>query len=145
MEKLTDPNPYEILGITPDADRETIKRALAEKQRQSKTQLERQRALHARQTLSSIQKRLIVDAFMPDFLEEGRESEILAELEDVEDFDWRDIVDPDEILKHDLQALMLATLKFNMENIPKPEKKIILLSEFDGLDEFIEEWLNSDD
>ena len=141
MDKLTDPNPYDVLDITPDADRDVIKRAMAEKQRQSKTQVERQQARNARQTLSLPAKRLVVDALMPDFMGAHPNADIQIELDQDVSVDWREIANPDEVLQHDLQALMLATLMHNIGDIPEPEAKVELVDDFDGLDEFFEDWL----
>lgn len=141
MDKLTDPNPYDILNITPDADRDAIKRALAEKQRQSKTQLDRQQARNARQTLSLPNKRLIVDALAPDFTGAHTTAGIKNELDRDVSIDWCEVANPDEVLKHDLQALMLATLMHNIGELPEPEGKVTRIDDFDGLDGFLEEWL----
>lgn len=141
MDKLTDPNPYDVLDITPDANHATIKSALAEKQRISKTQLDRQQARNARQTLSLTAKRLIVDALMPDFIGAHATEGIQIELGQNVSVDWREVANPDKVLQHDIQALMLATLMHNIGSIPEPEGKIELIDDFDGLDEFIEEWL----
>lgn len=141
MDKLTDPNPYEILDINPDADRSAIKRALAEKQRQSKTQLDRQQARNARQLLSLTDKRLIVDALMPDFTGVHATVEIKIELDQHVSVDWKDIANPEDVLRHDIQALMLATLMHNIGELPEPEEDISLNDNFDGLDEFLDKWL----
>ena len=141
MDKLTDPNPYEVLDITPDADRATIKRALAEKQQQSNTQLDRQQARNARQTLSLTAKRLVVDALMPDFVGAHPADDIQIKLDQDVSIDWRDIANPDGVLRHDIKALMLATLMHNLGEVPEPEREITRIDDFDGLDEFIEEWL----
>ena len=137
MDKLIDPNPYDVLDITPDADRDVIKRAMAEKQRQSKTQLDRQQVRNARLTA----KRLVVDALMPDFVGAHPNADIQIELDQDVSVDWREIANPDDVLQHDLQALMLATLMHNIGDIPKPEATVELIDNFDGLDEFIEDWL----
>lgn len=141
MDKLTDPNPYDVLDITPDADRDVIKRAMAEKQRQSKTQVERQQIRNARQTLSLPAKRLVVDALMPDFVSAHPNADIQIELDQDVSLDWRELANLEEVLQHDLQALLLATLMHNIGDIPEPEDELELVEAFDGLDEFIEEWL----
>lgn len=143
MDKLTDPNPYEILDISPDADRTTIKRALANKQRKNRDrdQADRQQALKARNTLFSTEKRLMVDALIPDFQETGSTIDISLDLDNVEPISWRDIANPDELLWEDMQALIHATLRHILSEVPKPENQVTLSAEFDGLNEFLEDWL----
>lgn len=145
MDKLTDPNPYEVLGISPNADRRAIKLALAEKQRKNRSQIERQQALNARNALSFAEKRLLVDALIPHFSESSHETDSQVSLEHfidpAEPLDWRDIVDPDTVIAHDLQALIEVTIRHTIGNVPMPECQPTLLKAFDGLDEFLEAWL----
>lgn len=141
MDKLTDSNPYEVLGISLDADRTSIKRALADKQRQNKDQSNRQQALKARNALFSTEKRLVVDALTPDFLGAGSAIDISLDLDNVEPISWRDIANPDELLREDMQALVHATLRHILSEVPKPESQVTLSAEFDGLNEFLEDWL----
>lgn len=143
MDKLTDPNPYEILNIKPDSNRKTIKRALADRQRENKTQAERQQALQARNALFSIEKRLITDALTPTSLmpDSVRDSDL--KLSDSRHrVDWRDIADPDEILQDAVSALIAATIWHTRGDVQEPDTHIDILTDFDGLDEFITEWLN---
>ena len=111
MDKLTDPNPYEILNIKPDSDRKTIKRALADRQRENKTQAERQQALQARNALFSTEKRLITDALTPTSLmpDSVRDSDLKLS-DSRHQVDWQDIADPDEILQDAVSALIAATI-----------------------------------
>ena len=114
MEKLTDPNPYEILDISQDADRNTIKRALGKKQRTNKTQQERQQAAIARKTLFSIEKRLVVDALTPNF-PDASEPQIKIKSSDM--IDWKDVINLDRIRRHDLDEFILAKVKHNMRQV----------------------------
>ncbi len=142
MDKLTDPNPYEILKITPNAERTTIKRALAACQRENKTQTDRQQALLARNMLFSTEKRLIADALTPTFLMQDASSEPVLEItNNFAPIDWHEIVDPDAILRDDLEALIVATIQHTLGKVPEPKEKISATTEFDGLSDFINEWL----
>lgn len=143
MDKLTDPNPYEILQITPDADRQTIKRALAERQRESKSQIERQQALKARNLLSSEESRLLVDALIPNFADGVSETELIAELglTSIDETDWFSLLDERQILQQDFRAYLEVIIRHTLGEIPPPAHDLQLTSDFDGLDEFLAAWL----
>jgi hypothetical protein len=142
MDRLTDPNPYDILGIRPDADRAAIKRALAEKQRKNRSQADRQQALKARNTLFSTEKRLVADALVPDFASAAEQEQhgIERMIESVAPFDWREIADPDAIMMQDMQAIIEATLRHTLGTITTSAHQVAFTTAFDGLDEFLEEW-----
>jgi hypothetical protein len=143
MDKLNDPNPYEILEISPNADRAAIKVALAARQRKNKTQLERQQALQARNVLYSPEKRLVADALTPTFLMHAASSNAHLEVKQKPtDVDWREIADPAVVLQADLEALIKATIQHTVGTVEPPETPLNLLTEFDGLDSFLNEWLN---
>ena len=145
MDKLTDPNPYEVLGISSNADRRAIKQALAETQRKNKNQSNRQQALHARNVLSSTEKRLLVDALIPNFPgsspEDGAHVTLEHLIDPVDPLDWREVACPDTVIAHDLQALIEVTIWHTLGNMPVPECTTTLIPAFDGLDEFLEAWL----
>jgi hypothetical protein len=143
MEKLTDPNPYDILQITPDADRQAIKRALAERQRENKGQTERQQALKARNALSSVETRLLVDALTPNFVDGVSEAELIAELSQspIDDIDWLSLLDEDRILRQDFRAYLEAIIQHTLGKIPPPVHDPQITSDFDGLEEFLATWL----
>lgn len=141
MDKLTDPDPYHVLGITPDADRKTIKQALAASQRKNKSQADRQQALQARNALVSTEKRLIADTVMPSFLVQGTPDEFHWEMTPSVAVDWREIADPEAILRDDLEALIMATIQHTLGKVSEPERQVTMTDEFDGLDDFINEWL----
>lgn len=143
MDKLTDPNPYEILQIPTDSNRQAIKRALAERQRESKSQGDRQQALKARNLLSSRETRLLVDALTPDFIDGVSETELIAELELIpdEEIDWFSLLDERQIVQQNLCAYLEVIVKHTLGEIPPPEHDLQLMSDFDGLDEFLVAWL----
>jgi len=143
MEKISDPNPYEILRISPDANRLTIKHALADRQRENKGQYERQQSLKARNLLSSVETRLLVDALTPDFTEGVTDAELIAELgqNDVDDFDWIALVDENKVLERDFRAYLEVVIHYTLGEIPPPSHDPQLISDFDGLDEFLAAWL----
>jgi curved DNA-binding protein CbpA len=143
MDKLTDPNPYEILGINPNADKQQIKLALAERQRGGADQASRQKALTARKVLSSLEKRLFVDSLLPDFGTDLNEDALLEELRtsNTEVKNWEAYLDEETVLTQDLQALIAATLRYTCNQIPLPFSQPPLSPEFDGLEDFLNEWL----
>jgi len=143
MDKLTDPNPYEILQITPDADRQAIKRALAERQRENKGQVERQQALKARNALISLETRLLVDALTPNFIDGVSEAELIGELgqSSIEEIDWFTLLDEDQIVQQDFRAYLETVVRHTLGEVPPPAHDPQLTSDFDGLDEFLAAWL----
>ncbi len=146
MEKITDPNPYDILGISPDADRRAIKQALADRQRANRNQVERQQALSARNALVSTEKRLIVDALTPNFTASTEDAAMQANLEDLiepaEALSLQDFVGFNTVVAQDLEALIDVTIRHTIRIPPAPTRKLELTTEFDGLDEFLAVWLS---
>ena len=143
MDKLTDPNPYEILQITLNADRQTIKGALAERQRESKSQVERQQALKARNLLASKESRLLVVALTPDFTDGVSEAELIAELgqDQADKTDWFSLLDEEQIIQQDFRAYLEVIVRHTLGEIPPPAHDLELTSDFDGLEEFLAGWL----
>jgi hypothetical protein len=140
MDKLTDPNPYEILDIPVNAGRQEIKKALAEKQRTSESRLDRQNARNARQTLSRTSKRLVVDALLPDFISNASKPEI--EFVSPEPIDVTDVVDVNTVIAHDIELLLIATINHQLGDISPPQSGVDEVQEFDNLDKAIAEWIN---
>ena len=81
------PNPYEILGLSSDADRATIAKAFARKNRG--TSLERRQARKAFDALRKVDDRLLIDAFLPLHTEVEQDlssliNNLLVEIEDID-------------------------------------------------------------
>lgn len=146
MERITDPNPYEILGVGPNADRRTIKQALAERQRQSKSQAERQQALNARNTLVVTDKRLFVDALTPLFASPTQAADIRAAFAQLRGTEAAptidDFINGEQALAADLDAVMMATIRHTLGAAPMPQSTTKPVDGFDGLETFLESWLD---
>ena len=63
--RINETNPYEILDLSPDADRGAITKAFAKKNRG--TSQERRQARKAFDSLRRIDERLLIDSFLPLF------------------------------------------------------------------------------
>ncbi len=144
MHRLTDDNPYEILGIGQNADRDAIKKAHAERTRALQDKGEKQRSLDARKKLFDLEARMVVDALTPDFpgdfdAEQATEA---FQSQTAGPVDWLRYLDRDAILAQDLQALVEATLRYTLGDLPEPEPADIApVADFDGLDGFLRAWL----
>lgn len=144
MEKITDLNPYEILGISSAADKLAIKKALAIRQKSNVEQAERQAALNARNLLSITEKRLLVDGFTPDFVGDSKPSQIDIPMSgDNPEIDWLAELDYAKIIDHDIKALIESTIGYNLGEVPVPKRYVELSNKFDGLSDFLDEWLKS--
>jgi len=78
MIKLTDKNPYEVLGIPNDADKKTIMAAFAKNNRGNNE--EHRIARQAYDSLRKPEERLQIDALAPIF-SDGQEDQIVNEFE----------------------------------------------------------------
>lgn len=145
MEKITDPNPYEVLEIGPDTDRRAIKQALADRQRKSRTQAERQQALSARNALASTEKRLFVDAMTPPFTSLAQAVDLEALVDQLADGDEApgpgDFIPFEQAIAADLEALIGATVNHTLGAPASTRGNPELLTAFDGLDTFLEGWI----
>lgn len=97
MKKLTDPNPYEILGVDVNASKSCIREALARHNEPGS----RKNAREAHDILVSPEKRLTVDAFIPNFTQ--AEPAVLSTSEELPD--WDRFIDRRAIIQHDAQAV----------------------------------------
>ena len=140
MIKITDKNPYEVLGIPNDADKKTIMEAFAKKNRGSNE--EHRIARQAYDALRKPEERLQIDALTPIF-SDGQEDHIVKEFENqaAEKVDWLKYLDEEQIHKEDLKALTEVTIRHFFTRLPPPQDKLVLQSDFDGLQEFLVEWL----
>lgn len=144
MHRLTDDNPYEILGIDQNADRNAIKKAHAERTRALQDKGEKQRSLDARKRLFDLEARMVVDALTPDFLGDYDAAQVIEAFRGqiAGPVDWLSYLDTDAILAQDLQALIEATLRYALGDLPEPEPADIApVADFDGLEEFLRAWL----
>ncbi len=147
MKKLTDPNPYDTLDISPDADRDTIKQAAARQRRKKTSQKERQHVVNARKALYSTEDRLLIDAFTPQFLMDfDRDTIEQLKLDEVDPIHWEEIVNPDEVFQQSAEALLRACVHYILiSEMPDPQPVNTPNFEHDGLDDFVTAWLDTDD
>jgi len=145
MSKLTDNNPYEILEIPIQADKKAITKAFMQKNRGNNQ--DRRLVRQAYDALRKSDDRLLVDALTPIFSVDGKEEKIADEIvEEIknqlpEKVDWLAYLDETKIQKQDLLALTEAIIRHFFTEIPPPRDFIELQSDFDGLQEFVTEWL----
>jgi hypothetical protein len=145
MSKLTDNNPYEILEIPIQADKKAITKAFMQKNRGNNQ--DRRLVRQAYDALRKSEDHLLVDALTPIFSIDGKEEEIAEEIVDEiknllpEKVDWLAYLDGSKIQKEDLLALTEAMIRHFFTEIPPPLDSIEIQSDYDGLQEFITEWL----
>jgi hypothetical protein len=145
VKNLTDENPYEILGLDLTADKTALKRAYARKSAECSRGRGQDRR-HLRQAydaLRSPSKRIIVDALTPSFAHDFDGDQLVARFcdETAEPPNWLTYLDRSAILIQDLQALIEATLRCTLTELPESQCKLEISTEFDGLDDFVKEWL----
>ena len=145
VRSLTEENPYDVLGLDPDADKETIKQAFANNGGRGSrlSGQERRRRRQAFDVLRSVDERLVVDALMPMFLTDSDSEQLAAELCD-EAGDLPDLLqhlDREVILREDLLALVRVTLECTYTELAEPQRLQEPLAVYDGLEEFLHEWL----
>lgn len=135
------PNPYEILGLAPDADRAMIAKAFAKKNRG--TSLERRQVRKAFDALRKVDDRLLIDAFLPLFTEGEQDLSTLINnlLVETEDIDWALVLNYEVNFQERLHALTIATIQEFFTEFPRSDSTPQLLSDFDDLEEFIVDWL----
>ena len=145
MKKLTGDNPYDILGLDLTADKGAINQAYAKKgaDRSRGRGQDRRRLRQAYDLLRSPEKRIIVDALTPSFADDFDGDQLVAKFCDktAEPPNWLAYLDRSTILKQDLQALIEATLRHTFTELPEPQRQPEPSTEFDGLDDFVKEWL----
>jgi len=143
---LTDDNPYDVLGLALNADEHAIKQAAFGREgagRSAETGKDRRRLRRAYDSLRSPEKRIVVDALTPNFANDFDGDRLVAKFCDeiVGSLDWLSYLDRAMILKQDLQALMEATLRYTFTELAEPQRQPELLAEYDGLEDFLKEWL----
>jgi hypothetical protein len=143
---LTDDNPYDVLGLDLNADGHAIKQAAFGREgagRSGETGKDRRRLRRAYDSLRSPEKRIVVDALTPNFANDFDGDRLVAEFCDEIGGppDWLSYLDRSTILKQDLQALIEATLRHTFAELPEPQCQPELLAEYDGLEDFLKEWL----
>ena len=145
MKRLTDDNPYDILGIDLNGDKKAIKQAFSTKsaKRSRGRGQDRRRLRQAYDLLRSPTKRIIVDALTPNFADDFDDGQLVAKFCDktTEHPNWLAYLDHSTILKQDLQALIEATLRHTFTELPEPQRQPELSTEYDGLDDFVKGWL----
>jgi hypothetical protein len=141
MQKLTDENPYDILGIPFNADKKIITKAFAKKNRGNIQ--DRRLARQSYDTLRKSEERLQIDALLPVFSANDQDDQIVQEFEAPisKAVNWLEFLDEEQIQKQDLLALTEATIKCLFKEIQPPKDDLQLQSDFDGLRKFLDEWL----
>ena len=145
MKRLTDDNPYDILELDLTADKKAIKQAYAKKSagRARGRGQDRRRLRQAYDLLRSPEKRIVVDALTPSFVDNFDGDQLVAKFCDgsAEHSNWLAYLDRSTVLRQDLQALIEATLRHTFTELVEPQRQLELCTEFDGLDDFVKEWL----
>jgi hypothetical protein len=141
MQKITDMNPYDVLGIPFDADKRKISTAFAQKNRGDIQ--DRRLARQAFDLLRKSEDRLQIDALTLNFSVEDQDDQIMKEFEllKTDDGDWLKFLDEEQIQKQDFLALTEATIRCLFKEIQPPEDTLKLQSDYDGLKNFLAEWL----
>lgn len=143
MKYLTDDNPYDILGVTPDADKKAIKQAFARQNASQGRDGKARRAIRqAYDILRAPDKRLIVDALTPGFSSQSGTAGLAALFtnQPVESPDWLAYLDEPAIVRETIEALVRATLLHTISGAENGDlAKFDRL--YDGLDDFLKEWL----
>jgi hypothetical protein len=139
--QLGNGNPYEILGLSMDADQKTITQAFTRENRSGARDSRQIR--QAYDSLRVVEERMLVDVMMP-ILPDDQEA-MLAVVRFAEerdgDVDWLSYLDRKKIDRECLQALTEATVRHFFRKISPPPGSLELLPEYDGLDKFTDEWL----
>jgi len=141
MQKLTDENPYDVLGVPIDADKKIIAKAFAQKNRGNNQ--DRHLIRQAYDILRKPEERLQVDAFQPVFSVDDQNDQIVEDFESPssKEVNWLEFLDEEHIQKQDLLALSEATISSLFKEIQPPKDELQLQSDFDGLHKFLAEWL----
>ena len=141
MQKLTDENPYDVLGIPFDADKKIIEKAFTQKNRGNSQ--EHRLARQAYDILRKPEEHLQIDALTPVFSGDDQDDQIAQEFENLtpEEVDWLKFLDEEQIQKQDLLALTEATARYLFKEIQPPQDMLQLQSDYDGLQKFLAEWL----
>ena len=94
--------------------------------------------------LRNSNERLLIDALQPIFPEDIDIQHLLAETSLTEPMveDWTNFLDLRDILHKDLYALTEVNIRTLFTDIPEPLEQPTLNEEFDGLDQFLENWLS---
>ena len=139
--QLENDHPYEILGLSMDADQRTITQAFSRENRS--TVRDAGKVRQAYDSLRVIEERMLVDAMMP-ILPDDQEAMLavvkFAESKDQE-VDWLAYLDRKKIDRECLLALTEATVRHFFRKTSPPPGTLELLPEYDGLDKFTDEWL----
>ena len=141
MQKLTDPNPYEIFCVSTRADKPTIAKAYTAALRNPSLQkFQVQAAFHA---LMRPESRLLVDAFtIQDNCGEIDLEVVNNILTDGEpEIDWSNYLDYEAIFLQDLISLTEIAIRSLFDNVSAPIRTPTISIDFDGLDASIEKWL----
>ena len=145
MKNLTDDSPYDILGLDLTADKAAIKQAYAKKSADHSRGRghDRRRLRQAYDLLRSPKKRIVVDALTPNFAGDFDGDQLVAKFcnKTAESPNWLAYLDRSTILKQDLQALIEATLRHTFTKLAEPQCQPEISTEFDGLNDFLKEWL----
>ena len=136
MVRLDDPNPYELLGIDINAGKKAIDKAFSLKTRGSQKNLVRS----AYASLRKPEDRLLIDALTPAFsIKEVDLTSVVVP--DAKDVNWAELLDIPAIHLASLQRLREATARCLLRDLPGLEQPLEMNLDFDGLQEFENQWL----
>lgn len=145
MKRLTDDNPYEVLGLGRDAGEREIRLATFGRQarRRSDAAKDKRQLRRAYDLLRTAEQRLIVDALTPDFDDDCDADRLMERFLEGQEgpHDWIGELDESAIREQDFRALVLGTIQHTLGELEAPKGEPAPLSEFDGLTEFIEDYL----
>lgn len=119
---FSEQNEYDVLGISPNADRKQIQTAFARLQRKRAPAV---RA--ARDTLSNPEKRLAVDVFIPSFELADPPQKETSSSEEPDPPNWHSLIDAEAIFKEDVKTLTTLVVErwLNVQappTVPEPPR-----------------------
>ena len=141
MSKLSEPNPYEILGLNPNVDKSSLTNAFVKKNRGSSQ--ERMQARMAYDKLRKVDERCLVDAFLPLISDDGQDIHQVIQqlLESNQPVEWSQELNLDIDLQEQLEKLTLTIIQEFFNEMPQNEVTPELLSDYDDLEGFLDSWL----
>lgn len=142
MPNWFDDNPYDLLRLKPNASKKAITDAGNRAMRSEKDVNRKRKISDARKRLQNTNERLLIDAFIPEFVTVEDEQTLRDELGEGENTplpDWMALVDRTAILDADTAQLIDAMLCFSFAQVEPPTADLHSINRYDGLAEFEKE------
>lgn len=142
MTRLTDENPYRILGITPTANRNAIRNAFAKRNAERLSGDQRRKVHQSYETLRSPDDRAAVDTLVPLGDSGADPHQLLSEVEAAiaARESLLSLLDLEAIWQHDYHQLIQSTIQALCLPGPEPSVEVPWVPDFDSLDEFVAEF-----